>query len=160
MTKNLKVQREENAPAISYNNSGPIHNSTKNRSSRSEVACKMVFITRVRKHLCQSLFFNKVAALRPATLLKKRFWQRCFPVKFLRAPFFTEHLWWLLLEKASKTSKYLIIIKNMIQQNSTFLLDNTCGIAIYADDNTPYTSNASEGLVSNILQCSCRDLLK
>ena len=24
------------------------------------------------KHLCQSLFFNKVAGLRPATLLKKR----------------------------------------------------------------------------------------
>ena len=40
------------------------------------------------KHLCQSLFFNKVA--RPATLLKKRFWHRCFPVnivKFLRKPF-------------------------------------------------------------------------
>ena len=35
------------------------------------------------KHLCQSL--------RPATLLKKRFWHRCFPVnfaKFLRTPFF------------------------------------------------------------------------
>ena len=25
-----------------------------------------------RKHLCRSLFFNKVAGLRPATLLKKR----------------------------------------------------------------------------------------
>ena len=38
--------------------------------------------------------------LRPATLLKKRLWHRCFPVKFakfLRTPFFTEHLWWLLL---------------------------------------------------------------
>ena len=43
-----------------------------------------------RKHLCQSLFFNKVAGLRPATLLKKRLWHRCFPVnfaKFQRAPF-------------------------------------------------------------------------
>ena len=42
------------------------------------------------KHLCQSLFFNKVAALRPATLLKKRLWHRCFPmnfVNFLRTPF-------------------------------------------------------------------------
>ena len=42
------------------------------------------------KHLCQSLFFNKVADLRPATLLKKRLWHRCFPVnfvKFLRTPF-------------------------------------------------------------------------
>ena len=38
----------------------------------------------------QSLFFNKAADLRPATLLKKRFWLRCFPVnfgKFLRPPF-------------------------------------------------------------------------
>ena len=51
------------------------------------------------KHLCQSLFFNKVAG-RPGTLLKKRLWHRCFPVnfgKFLRTPFFTEHLWWLFL---------------------------------------------------------------
>ena len=42
------------------------------------------------KRLCQSLFFNKVAGLRPATLLKKRLWHRCFPVnfaKFLRTPF-------------------------------------------------------------------------
>ena len=42
------------------------------------------------KHLCQSPFFNKVASLTPATLLKKRLWHRCFPVnfgKFLRTPF-------------------------------------------------------------------------
>ena len=52
-------------------------------------------------HLCQSLFFNKVAGLRPATLLKKRLWHSCFPVnfaKFLRTSFLTEHLWWLLLK--------------------------------------------------------------
>ena len=52
------------------------------------------------RRLRQSLFFNKVAGLRPATLLKKRLWRRCFSVifvKFLRTPFFTEHLWWLLL---------------------------------------------------------------
>ena len=42
------------------------------------------------KHLCQSLFFNKVAGLSPATLLEKRLWHRCFPVNFaksLRTPF-------------------------------------------------------------------------
>ena len=52
------------------------------------------------KHLCQSLFFNKVAGLRPATLLKKRLWHRCFPVifmEFVRTHFFqrtpvSEHL--------------------------------------------------------------------
>ena len=40
--------------------------------------------------MCQSLFFNKVARLRPATLLKKRPWHKCLPVnfvKFLRTPF-------------------------------------------------------------------------
>ena len=31
------------------------------------------------KHLCQSLFFNKVAGLWSATLLKKWLWHRCFP---------------------------------------------------------------------------------
>ena len=35
-----------------------------------------------RKHLCQGLFFDKVAGLRSATLLKKRHWHRCFPVNF------------------------------------------------------------------------------
>ena len=43
-----------------------------------------------------SLFYDKVAGLRPATLLKKRLCHRCFPVnfaKFLGTTFFTEHLW-------------------------------------------------------------------
>ena len=46
------------------------------------------------KHLCQSIFLNKDAGLRPATLLQKRLWHRYFPlnfVKFLRTVF-TEHL--------------------------------------------------------------------
>ena len=50
----------------------------KNRSSDPEIFCK------------------------PATLLKKRFWHRCFLVnfaKFLKTPFFIEHLWWLLLKE-------------------------------------------------------------
>ena len=76
------------------------------RSSRPEVFCKKGvhrnFAKFQRKHLCQSLFFNKVAGsgLRPAALLKKRLCHWCFPVtftKFLRAPFYIAHLWWLLL---------------------------------------------------------------
>ena len=59
------------------------------RSSRPEVFCKKgVLENFAGKHLCQSLFLNKVAGL------------RCFPVnftKFSRSPFFTEHLRWLLL---------------------------------------------------------------
>ena len=37
-----------------------------------------------RKHLFLSLFFNKVAGLRAATLLKKRLWHRCFPENFAK----------------------------------------------------------------------------
>ena len=66
------------------------------------------------KHLCQSLLFNKVAGLRTVTLLKKRFWYRCFPVnfsKFLKTPSITEHLQWLLL----KTSvNQLIFSKELV----------------------------------------------
>ena len=43
------------------------------------------------KHLCESLFFDKVSGYRPTTLLKKRLCHWCFPVnfvKFLRTPFF------------------------------------------------------------------------
>ena len=52
------------------------------------------------KHLCQSLFFNKAAALRPASLLKERLWHRCFPMnfaKFLGAPFLQNTFGRLLL---------------------------------------------------------------
>ena len=77
-----------------------------NRSSRQEVFCKKGvlrnFAKFTGKHLCQSLLFNNVAGLTPATFLKKRLWHRCFPVnfaKFLRAPFLTEHLRWMLLNE-------------------------------------------------------------
>ena len=46
------------------------------------------------KHLCRNHFFSKVAGLRPATLLKKRFGHMCFPVNFvnfLRSPFYRTH---------------------------------------------------------------------
>ena len=65
-----------------------------NRSSRPEVFSEKGVLRNIAKftgkYLCQSLFFNKVADLRPATLLKKKLWHNCFPVncaKFLRTPF-------------------------------------------------------------------------
>ena len=71
--------------------------SDKIRSSHPEAFCKKGvqsnFAKFKVKHMCQSLLFNKVAGL--------RLWHRCFPanfVKFLRPPFFIEHLWWLLLQ--------------------------------------------------------------
>ena len=38
------------------------------------------------KHLCQGLFFNNVAGMRPATLLKKKLWHRCFLVNLAKFP--------------------------------------------------------------------------
>ena len=46
--------------------------------------------------------FNKVAGLRPATLLKKRLWHKCFPMnfaKFLRTLLLQNSSGWLLLTK-------------------------------------------------------------
>ena len=50
---------------------------------------------------------------RPATLLKKSHWHRCFPVniaKFLRTPFFTEHL----RTTAFKCSRWLRLLLNLL----------------------------------------------
>ena len=59
--------------------------------------CSQKFQKFIGKHLCWSLYFNKVA---DPTLLKQRLWHRYFPVtfaQFLRKPFLTEHLGWLLV---------------------------------------------------------------
>ena len=98
------------------------------RSSCSEVLCKIGVLRNVAKftgkHLCQSLFFNKVAGLRSAALFKKRLWHRCFPVNFaifLRTPFFTEHLRWLLLDQILHKCKIASLDEGKIRL--TFLFD-------------------------------------
>ena len=61
---------------------------TNNRSSHPVVFCKKGvlknFTKFIGKQLCQSLFLSKVASLRSATLLKKSFWHKCFPVNFVK----------------------------------------------------------------------------
>ena len=73
------------------------------RFSVKKVFCKKgvlrYFAKFIGKHLCQRFVFNKVAG-RACNFIKKKIWQRFFPVNFeklLRTPFLTEHLWWLLL---------------------------------------------------------------
>ena len=55
-----------------------------------EVFCKKDILKKFAKftgtHLCQSLFLNTVE--RPATLLKKRRWHRCFPVNLANKIFY------------------------------------------------------------------------
>ena len=66
------------------------------RSSRPDVFCKKgvlkSFAKFTGKHLCQRLFFNKEFS--------------CEFAKFLRTPFFTEHLWWLLLFFEERSNNY------------------------------------------------------
>ena len=56
------------------------------RSSRPEVFCKKGvvknFAKLTGKHLCQSRFFNKVAGLNPATLLKRETLEQVFSCEF------------------------------------------------------------------------------
>ena len=88
-------------------------------SSCQEVFCIRNFAKFTGKHLCQSLFFNKVAGLRPTNLLKKRPWHRCFSLYFaksLRTPFLTEQLRWLLLK--------LIWVHNLVENKAV----STCYI--------------------------------
>ena len=65
-----------------------MHKSDHRRCSKEKGVLKN-FAKFKGKHLCQSLFFSKVVDLKPAILLKKRLWHRCFPLnfaKFLRTP--------------------------------------------------------------------------
>ena len=74
--------------SIYHFNTGVCKDPSDYRSSRPEVFCKKSLLKNFTKftgkHQCQSLFFNKVACLRPVTVLKKRLWHRCFPVNFAK----------------------------------------------------------------------------
>ena len=58
------------------------------KSNCPEVFCKKdvlkISVKFTGKYLCRSLFCNKDARLRPANLLKRKFWCRCFPVNFTK----------------------------------------------------------------------------
>ena len=86
------------------------------RGGRKDVL--KIFAKFTGKHLCQSLFFNKVAGLRP-TSVKTRLWHKCFPVsfaKFLRRSFLTEHFRWLLLD-GENSAQISIAAKNMVTRD-------------------------------------------
>ena len=116
------------------------------RNSRPKIFCKKVvlrnFTKFIGKRLCrQSLYFNKVAGLRPATLLKKRLWHRCFAVKFakfLRTSFVTEHLRWLLLRAA-----------NFLRVPRICTIQNTSHSLAKAHIRTSFLRNSSHWLLSN-----------
>ena len=96
--------------------------SGEDRSSRPEVFYEKGVLRNFTRftgnHLCQSLFFNKAAGLRPTTLLnettllKKRLWHRCFPVnfaKFLTTPFLQNTSGRLLLNQTLRLTKSALL---------------------------------------------------
>ena len=103
-------------PKVFYEK-GVLRNFADFRSSLPEVFYKKGVLRNYAKftgkHVCQRLFFNKVADLRPATLLKKSLWPKvcnfikkeslpqvfsCEFCEISRNTFFTEHLRRLLLK--------------------------------------------------------------
>ena len=73
------------------------------RSSHPRCYVKKVFLKisqNSHENTCARVSFLIKLQARGLLLLKKRLWHRCFLVnfaKFLRTPFFIEHVWWLLL---------------------------------------------------------------
>ena len=83
------------------------------RSSHRRCSVRKAFLWNFAKitgkHLCKSLFFNKVVGLSLQLYKKKRLWHRCFPVnftKFLRTPFLRNSSGWLLLYFFLQTRKH------------------------------------------------------
>ena len=98
------------------------HNMTLNyfkMTQKQLFACssKHVFFTIfTEKHLCWSLFFDKVAILGPATLFKKRIRNRCFPVNIekILIALFIVHLRSVLLISILWKNLWRPVHKNVI----------------------------------------------
>ena len=82
------------------------------KKQSSEGVCEKAVLRNFTK------FTGKHLCLRPAALLKKRLRHRCFPVnlvKFVRTPFLTEHIWWLLLYKKHGKDEMTNILQKLPQ---------------------------------------------
>ena len=68
--------------------------------------------------------YRSSLGLRPATLLKKKLWHRCFPVnfvKFSRTPFLIEHLRWLLYIQIAQINTLINSAKEDLRNFSKLL---------------------------------------
>ena len=87
----------------------------------------LTILENTEKHLCLSLFLNKVSGLRLTTLLKKKLWHRCFAAnftKFLRTPFLIQHLRWLLLSFYFKKIHHDFFNNQSLELSSLREIDN------------------------------------
>ena len=78
------TNQSHNVAVISHINHHCCYLFRSNHQRCSMKKCVLRIFTKfTRKYLSQNLFFNKLC-LRPATLLNKRLWHRCFPVNFTK----------------------------------------------------------------------------
>ena len=98
--------------------------SEKHNHTGTEAVALRCSVRKVFLEICQNPLENTCARnsflikLHAQALLKKSLWHRCFPVnfaKFLRTPFFTEHLRWLLLSRKCSVKKMFLKISQNLQ---------------------------------------------
>ena len=68
-----------------------------------------------RKTSVLESLFKKTGGLKAWRFIKKRLQHKCFPVnfhKFLKTPFFTEHLRWLLLKRVCEGTSLVKILQS------------------------------------------------
>ena len=66
-----------------------------------EIILKLYFMKCLERKISQCILpfrnFTKFTGMRPATLLKKKHWHRCFPVNFVKVP----------MDKIKKATKHV-----------------------------------------------------
>ena len=106
LTENLKIGTREsncrnlvdkvvNIPQLLVQSDGKSFSRSSHQSCPIKKGVLRNFAKFTGKHLCQSLFLNKIAGQRPATLLKKKTLAQVFSREFWeisKNTFFTEHL--------------------------------------------------------------------
>ena len=99
------------------------------------------FVKLTGKHQCQCLFFNKVADLRPGTLLKNKLWHGCFPVSFtnfLGIPFLQNTSGRLLLRVAFRdvfrtlSNTWDVVLYKNIERLKTAIFFKTIHLRCFA----------------------------
>ena len=115
--------------------------SSKTRSSHQRCSVKKVFLEfsqHSQENICSRVSFLiklQTWCLIPAALLKKRLWNWCFPVnflKFLRITFLTEHFWWLLLKNLNRHYTSFNQLTYRTIDHVLFLQFNFCNSCVYA----------------------------
>ena len=104
------------------------------RSSHQRCSIKKVFLERSSQDSQENTCIRDsyLIELQTWKAVKKRLWHKCFPVnlvKFLREPFFTEHLWTTASAFSfSEAATRGVLEKKVFLRISQNSQENTCGL--------------------------------